>query len=100
MMRHGSARKVSAKADPDNRPGSGRLRLETPAAGPRVRQGDYLVFCIESSRANAEFEVQGPDDRPIGLARQGTAFDGEIRFVIEAGERPFLVGDHFRVRVD
>jgi len=90
---------ATAAANAGNAAGSGVLTLADPAVSARVKDGVYNVTCIEPVSGGAKFEVTDPSGRQVGIATEGVAFDGEIKFTISDAS-DFAAGNGFTVTVE
>jgi len=85
--------------------GNGTLTVQSPPTAPGVLTGDYEVRCIETG-ATPRFLVTAPDATPIGVAEAGPVgggpvlFDSVVRFTLQSGAVPFVVGDAWMLTVE
>ncbi len=79
--------------------GNGTCTKASPAFGAGVHSGNYTAVCIEKVADFGTFQIVRPDGTADGFATGGTAYTGQVKFTIAAGDTDFEPGDTFTVPV-
>lgn len=89
---------VEASADAGNT-GDGVLTMEASPVTSAVREGVYVVVCIDPAADGGTFDVQDPAGKSVGTATVGALFGKQVRFTISDGAADFVAGDRFEISV-
>lgn len=79
--------------------GNGAATLADPAFSGAVKEGVYVLTCIEPASNGGTFSVVGPDGVNVGRAVVGSAYAGPVALTIADGATDFAAGDRFLVTV-
>lgn len=79
--------------------GDGTLTLADPGYGAGIQAGTYQIRCVEKTADSGLFEVIRPDGTIDGQAVVGTAYAGQIKFMIADGAADFDQTTLFKVVV-
>jgi hypothetical protein len=92
----GATAEVSADA---GNTGDGVLAMEASPLTSAVREGVYVVVCIDPAADGGTFEVRDPGGKSVGTATVGAVFGKQVRFTIVDGAVDFAAGDRFEISV-
>lgn len=79
--------------------GNGTCTKASPAYGDDVQEGTYTVVCVESVADGGVFQVVRPDGTIAGTAKDGVAYDGEVKFTLAHGATDWDAGDAYSIPV-
>lgn len=79
--------------------GDGVLAMEASPVTSAVREGVYVVVCIDPAADGGTFDVQDPAGKSVGTATVGSVFGKQVRFTISDGAADFVAGDRFEISV-
>ena len=77
----------------------GALTKANPAFGAGVQAGTYRFVCVDPATDGGLFEVLRPDGTVDGIAKVGTAYDGQVKGTIADSTTDFAAGDAITLAV-
>jgi len=99
-MTYGAGAVSASVTAAERNTGDGALQFASSSHTSAVQHGDYTVVCsVEGGDGVAQFQIEDPAGRDVGIATAGAPFGKQIKFTISAGTADFVVGDSFVVSV-